>query len=264
MKILQSTFEDRPLISSSLLVLLSVGMLFLVRYFGAYEEALFNWPRLLVQNGISLTLIALLIHYGWQRESGFTRPINRWGNRWYWATIPMLLIGFLNLTMVQWQSLEVSGIKVFAWLLANFSTGLFEESLLRGFCFYLLYRAWGNTRQGLYKAAFMQGLIFGLVHLVNLYQMPVLDVVAQVIYATLIGIGFAGLVFFTRSIWPAVIVHSFINSVGTINEFFNPEYVADADSGPGLIGYLVLIVVIFVISTLPGCWFLKKAELRAA
>jgi membrane protease YdiL (CAAX protease family) len=121
-----------------------------------------------------------------------------------------------------------------------------------------LLKAWGSTKKGVYKAALFQAVVFGFAHLVNLYDTPALDVIAQVIFATLIGIGFAGLVYLTRSLWPAILVHTAINSAGTVNQYLVPG-ISDFQS-PGLSGYLVIIVIFFVLSVIPGLMYLRTSR----
>ncbi|NNF46829.1 MAG: CPBP family intramembrane metalloprotease [Desulfofustis sp.] len=256
----QEMLEKRPLFYSVLIPVLAVGLLFLVKLNGTDEFALFDWPRLLVLNGISIATIFYLYRFGWQQNSGLAQPFNAWHKKWLWATLPMLALGLLNFTAVQWGQLDWSPIRVSAWLASNLSTGIFEEVLMRGFCFYLLLRAWGQTKKGVYLAAIVQALIFGVAHLGNLYHMPALDVIAQVIFATMIGFGFAGLVYMTKSLWPAIIVHSFINGASSMNEYMQPGF--EMDGGPGLAGYVFIIVLFFLLATLPGGLYLSNTSLR--
>ncbi len=186
--------------------------------------------------------------------------MSSWHGRWLLASIPLLLIALLSSTSANWAEVEFSTLRVFAWLLSNFSGSFFEELLLRGLCFYILLSAWGATKKGVYLAALCQALIFGLAHLTNLYHMPALDVFAQVIFATLIGIGFAGLVYMTKSLWPGVIVHSLINLAGTINDFLVPG--GSEFQSPGLNGYVVIIIIFFVLSTIPGLFYLRAGKSR--
>ena len=113
----------------------------------------------------------------------------------------------------------------------------------------------------MFLAAFVQALFFGAAHLANLYHMPALDVIAQVIFATMIGFGFAGLVYMTKSLWPAIIVHSFINGASSMNEYLQPGF--EMDDGPGLVGYAIIIVLFFLAAALPGGLYLKNTNLRA-
>lgn len=259
MKQIQTLLTQRPLLCTIAVIAGAVGLLMLCRPDPGAQAQLMNWPRLAIQYGTALGLFYLMARLDWARAAGLTTPREQWHPRWLWATLPIMSIGLLNLTGAEWDQLTFSAPRVSAWALANIGTGLFEETLLRGFSFYLLIRAWGSAHKGLLQAAFVQALIFGLVHLVNLHRLPMLDVLAQVIYATLLGFSFAGLVCFTRSLWPAVMIHTFINAVGTLDEFFDPTYTDAAFSSPGINGYALAIGLIVLVAALPGYWLLKKS-----
>mgnify|MGYP000391830025 CR=1 FL=1 len=80
--------------------------------------------------------------------------------------------------------------------------------------------------------------------------------IIQVTYATLLGVGFAGLVAYTRSIWPAVFTHAFINLLGSTEDLMASAPPAEDIN---IANYIVIIAVISLLSTLPGLWFLKKS-----
>lgn len=240
----------------------SVGLLFLTKLLDPEPGVLFEWPRLFVLVAISAAILKLLTQFNWTKESGLTTPISFWHPKWPLASIPLLLIALLSLTAVDFASLEFSTLRVSAWLLSNFATGFFEEILMRGLCFYILLQAWGGNKKGIFLAAIFQAVVFGIAHVGNLYNTPMLDVFAQVVFATLIGIGFAGLVYLTKSLWPAIIVHTVINSTGSINDYLVPQ-VAEFQS-PGLTGYVVVIAIFFVLSTIPGLLYLKSGQLHSA
>lgn len=258
MQKLKSFIQENPAMSSLLIITFCVGVLMILKVINGDQNLLFNWPRLIVLNGITLTTVYFIFKFNWSKSSGLTLPPSQWRNKWFLATIPLLAPVFLNLTSIQWASLEFSSVRFTAWLIGNLSTGLFEEIVLRGFCFYVLYKAWGSSGKGLFLAAIFQAVIFGLAHLGNLYHTPAIDVYAQVIFATLIGFGFAGLVYLTKSLWPAIIVHTCINSVGTIHQYFIPEF-AGNQSG-GLASYIVVIVLFIVTTAIPGFLYLRKAS----
>ena len=169
----------------------------------------------------------------------------------------MALIGLINVLSVDLQSLTFDLPRTAGWLYSSISTGLFEEILLRGFCFYYLYRAWQAQPNALVKAGLAQALIFGLAHTYNIFQAPLGDVVPQVVYATLLGIGFAGIAAYTRSLWPVIGIHAFINAMGDLDVFFGVEAPAEAGSASG---YLAAIAVIFVVSTIPGLAMLRRRQ----
>jgi len=252
---LKRFIESRPATFTVLITFLSVGVLFVAKLFEPEAVPLFNWPRLILLAVISAAVFSILRHMECSVSSGLTTPISAWQGRWVLATIPLLLIALLSLTSVDWQSLNLTTINVVAWLLSNFATGFFEEVLMRGLCFYILLQAWGATRSGVFKAAFFQAFVFGAAHLANLYHMPMLDVFAQVVFATLIGVGFAGLVYLSKSLWPAIFVHTLINASGTINDFLVVDHTAT--QSPGIIGYMVIVVIFLVLSAVPGLMYLR-------
>lgn len=93
----------------------------------------------------------------------------------------------------------------------SFATGLLEETLFRALIFYPMFVAWGSTRAGLIRSAIFSGMYFSLTHLFNLMVNPVGAVVAQAIILTIPGILYAAILLKTRSIYPAIIIHSLTN-----------------------------------------------------
>ena len=248
-----------PLLATILLVFLGVAvakapaLLFADLLADSESQRLGTLGRLLS----SFIFIGLMFKCCWAKDAGISRPYKNWSKHWFIIISPMLIIGLTNLTGVQWDALQFSFSSLFTLITENAVVGLFEESMMRGFAFYVLYRAWREQPYGIFKAALVQALIFGLLHLLNLNDGFTIDVLAQVIYATLLGIGFAGVVAYTRTIWTAVFAHAFINMIGSINYIFNPNYI---DSENTLSSYVVVIIVIFILVTLPGLWCLKKAD----
>ena len=76
----------------------------------------------------------------------------------------------------------------------------------------------------------------------------------------MIGFGFAGLVYMTKSLWPAIVVHSVINGASSINEYMQPGY--EIDNGPRVVGYAIIIILFFLGAALPGGLYLKNTSLR--
>lgn len=208
---------------------------------------------------LCIAVIALLRRFELFDATGLNNPIRNWPRNWPFAVVPMALIGLINLLSVDWNALTFDGVRMTGWIYNSVSTGLFEEILLRGFCFYFLYRCWQGHKNAIFLAAVAQALIFGIAHLSNLQNAPVGDVVPQVIYATLLGIGFAGITVYTQSIWPTIAIHSFINAMGDLDNFFGPEI---ADSAGDASGYIVAIVIIFCVATVPGLYLLRLGQKR--
>ncbi len=259
MKSLQTTFTLHPFISAFVIVTLGVLSISFIPDFLASEPFSRKMVKSVVRTVIALSLLVMLLKLGWGKKAGITQPIGKWGKYWWLVMLPPLIVGVLNLFSTKWDKFNIDAPGLAGWLFNNVSIGLFEEVLLRGTCFYILYRAWGHTRSGIFKAAIAQALIFGLFHLMNLRSHVALDVIAQVIYATLLGVGFAGIMVYTKSIWTVVFIHFFIDATGTLNSFFVPDFTRV----PNTVGsFIVVIILIFVIVTLPGLQCLRKAQLN--
>lgn len=125
----------------------------------------------------------------------------------------------------------------------------------------MLYKAWGTHGRGLFLAATFQAVTFGVAHLGNLHNTPALNVFAQVLFATLIGFGFTGLVYLTKSLWPAIIVHTCINSAGSINKYFMPSFAGNQTLEVS--GYIIVIVLCLITTTIPCFFYLKKVSSEA-
>lgn len=206
----------------------------------------------------SFLFIYLLIELGWAKPAGLSEAPQNWRKGWPLAILPMMIIVVINLTTVDWNLLEFEPSNVVFWLAESLSIGIFEETMMRALVFYVLIQAWKDRPNGLFEAALVQALIFGGLHLIGLINGFKVDVFAQVIYATLLGIGFAGVVAYTRSIWSAVFAHSAIDAAGNLNTVFNPNFIQT----PASIGtYAVLITIIAILITAPGIWCLQKARL---
>lgn len=203
---------------------------------------------------ISCLLIYLITRLGWTAGAGIKG--NRLRRGWWLASLPMLLIVAINAAGTDFSALRFTPSSTLAWTSMNVSVGLFEEIMLRGFCFYLLWQAWQDRKNGLLMAAMTQAVIFGLLHLINLAHSPVLDTVSQTIYATLFGIGFAGLTAYCRSIWPSVMIHTAINLAGSLGDLIP----GSEDTGGTLQLYITAIIVITLVSAMPGLWLLRKAR----
>ena len=195
------------------------------------------------------------------RAAGITARPRTWGKYWWLpvlAMCPLMAVSYL-VDSVDWNDLRFTAGHAIAWALRIFHSGFFEESVFRGAIFFILYRAWGSTRTGVHKAALTQALMFGALHLTSLMNRDLSYVLYQICFASLIGYGFAGLVAYSRSLWPAIVLHGSLNGAGSIDNFFaGPGYVFPEET----LGTMVLVVgAFFVFGALPGYWCLQRARL---
>ena len=92
--------------------------------------------------------------------------------------------------------------------------GVLEEMVFRGFLLFGLLRIWADSRHGTVKSVALSCVLFGAGHLIRLLMgQPVAQVSLLVLDTAVSGIFYAGIVFYARSIWPAVACHVVPNVV---------------------------------------------------
>lgn len=129
--------------------------------------------------------------------------------------------------------------------------GIFEEFLFRGIILNtLLIKMNSSTFISKIAAIIISSVLFGIVHLLNLFDNPDLinDTIAQVFYSVFIGIFFGALYLRTKNIWVVVFYHIMYNSASEIPViFFNipNQTVTDSTISDALLNILVSSIYMF-------------------
>jgi uncharacterized protein len=151
---------------------------------------------------LSLTIIAalLLTVMGWWKVVGFRSP-NKPGDLLYYI-VPFLPL-FINLI----PGVEVTSLLYLMEIIAiTLMVGFVEEVFFRGLMLNPL------KSHGLWKAAIITSLLFGLTHAMNvLAGKSVAEDAAQIFYAVAIGFAYAALVLKKGILWPLVLAHFLID-----------------------------------------------------
>jgi membrane protease YdiL (CAAX protease family) len=173
----------------------------------------------LLQSVAGVFLAWLTYQFGFSQVAGYNR-LKSWQR--VWLIWPLLLLILLQATNIFDPHMKFVNdpLKIIFFILVYLSTGLFEESLNRGFILPVLLRKWGNSRKGIYIAVIFSSALFGLSHINNyLYgRMTILACLNQLVYATIIGIFLAVCVLRIKSIWLAMLLHGFFDIVFSIEE----------------------------------------------
>lgn len=156
---------------------------------------------------LSVLVIGALSALGWWRAVGFTRPAHP---RHLLFFLPLLLPALINLAV----GLNVPGLSLFTQLLAiAFLIGFAEEAIFRGLMLNAL------KARGLWQAAIITSLLFGLSHSLNLLSgKSGADILIQIAYAVAVGFAFAALVLKKGILWPLVIAHALIDFTSFIGK----------------------------------------------
>ncbi|NTV65872.1 MAG: CPBP family intramembrane metalloprotease [Oscillochloris sp.] len=156
---------------------------------------------------LSLLVVGSLSALGWWRAVGFRRPAHP---RDLLFVLPLLLPILLNLIV----GLSIPSLLRFMELLAlAFLIGFAEEAIFRGLMLNAL------KARGLWQAAIITALLFGLSHSLNLLSSKSgADILIQISYALAIGFAFAAIVLKKGILWPLVIAHMLIDFTSFIGK----------------------------------------------
>jgi len=199
---------------------------------------------ILIQQLLLALLSALLVTlFGGWRQAGFFKPIT-WNSMLY--AIPPLVGPIFLLAasgIAKSDPLQITMLVVFTAMI-----GFAEEALCRG----VVLQAF--LPRGPMQAAVFSSLIFGSMHLVNIfYGMPISTALLYVFYASLIGFGFAApYIRGGGAIWPLIIVHGLFDLFGKLGHGWGIQ--AQPTSSFEIVVRLVLAVLV----GLYGFWLLKR------
>jgi membrane protease YdiL (CAAX protease family) len=127
------------------------------------------------------------------------------------GAVELLFTGKLSLNL---QDTFLSGL-----VAANgFAAGMMEEVVFRGLVLCALLRRWGGRKHGLARSLIVSSLLFSVPHALNVFAgAEILRVLAQLVWAGLLGIVFGTLLMAGGSLWPIAALHGLGNAVIHVN-----------------------------------------------
>ncbi|MEW6607135.1 MAG: CPBP family intramembrane glutamic endopeptidase [bacterium] len=135
--------------------------------------------------------------------------------------IPALLIAMNNFPISAYfngrTNLTEPIYRVILFFIECLSVGFFEEVLFRGILLIVLVEKLEHVKGGTLISILISSLIFGLLHLVNLFDGATLgSALLQVGYSFLMGILWATLYLKTGNLWLVMILHAVYNFFGQV------------------------------------------------
>ena len=176
-----------------------------------------------------------------------------------WAMIPCLIIAIDNFPFASYFGeqlkplVNTEPIHFVLFALNCIFVGLFEEIIFRGIFFALLAGTFTNDRKGFLKTYVISSLIFGGVHLFNVFfGAGIGPTLLQAGYTVLTGGLFAFAFIKTKNILFAAFTHAVYNFAGLL-------FTAEQGLGAGsAIFYLPNVIVMAAVSILVGTFVLYK------
>ena len=163
---------------------------------------------------IIVVLCCILIKkMGIQDGAGFTK--NGFGKGILYG-IPFYVIGiasiFVSNVGLDWGELTFLGMpQLFLFTINMLLVGANEEIWMRSLVLNSFINKYGTGKRMLWKSIIMSAIIFGLIHIPNLFFMEPLTVAVQVINAMSAGILFAVIFVKCKNIWAGIIVHAIVD-----------------------------------------------------
>ncbi len=130
--------------------------------------------------------------------------------------------------------------------------GVFEEMIFRGILFQFLCERFSKDKKGLLKTYFLSSVLFGCMHLFNLFAgAGIGQTLLQVGYSTLTGGLFAFAFLKTKNILISAVTHALYNFCGLL-------FTAELGLGNGSVIDLPTALVMLAVSLLVGVFVLYK------
>lgn len=144
-------------------------------------------------------------------------------------------------------------------VLYSIAIGFYEEIMMRGLILNNFISKWGHTKKGIYKAVTLSSVIFGVAHLVNLIYIPDLRIatIAQIVYATTIGMFFASIYLRSKNIWSVILLHALFDFAASFKYVFSTAVneVSDITVGNAIALNILLLPLAFI-----GMYLLRKVK----
>lgn len=216
------------------LLIIKIGFLFLVTDFlinivpglmtGAVNNGKFGLSFIVEMFAVLVIFIIMMMsknqYVFTEKKEGFFKSIV--------LGLPLLIIavvvGLTSIPDIFNPSLNLSNL--ITLMMFCISIGLYEEFLCRGWLLNEFLEKYGRTRKQVIVSIFLSALIFGLMHISNIWigGQSVFTTIMQIIQATAIGMLFGGIYFRTKNIWAVVFLHGFydfcvfLSSVNTLKD----------------------------------------------
>lgn len=237
---IKTTITQHPLISVLFLAISTLIFQYIPFFISPDSDA--TILRFIGKVIISILAVTLITMLSWSEKIGFTLQLN-W--REWLSYLPLLILPALSALVSDFQVTSPAQITFF--VLFAFAIGFAEEIIVRGIFLRIL------LPKGRAYAVLMSSVIFGFMHLGNLLVGADLgSTLTQVVYATLIGIAFAGVLSYGRSILPLIVIHALVDFFPMLS---GP---ATENSQLDIISALILIAVQIPFAAY-GFWLLRRS-----
>ncbi|GAA6152884.1 CPBP family intramembrane glutamic endopeptidase [Pseudoteredinibacter isoporae] len=161
--------------------------------------------------------------------------------KWYLLLFPLVYLVSLNLLIADEPSADTLFSQTALFIVYCLSIGFAEELSIRGFLQSYFVKYFGGSKKGVLMSILLASLFFGVVHLIK-FDSGLYGEIAQLFYASFIGLMFGILLIVCKRIYPLIIVHALIDFFADIGEVGLPVQQTVAD--PVSMENALLIVIL--------------------
>ena len=189
-----------------------------------------------------------------EKKTGFLKSLLVGG---YITVIATILLG-ISITSIKGtiNILDLGSLIIFCLFI-----GIFEEFLCRGWIQNEFIERFDNTRKGVILSIFLSALIFGGIHISNIWigGQSVIETIAQIVQAVGLGFLLGSIYYRTKNIWSVVFLHGYWDFSLFLGEINIIKACTDATSSlEGKIFSLISSLLIALASTMVGLYVLRK------
>lgn len=166
-----------------------------------------------------------------------------------WPLVIYSMIAMIR-SLLQIKISNINGYEVVALLLLTLTIGLFEEIMCRGWIQNEFIERFGKDRKGVIFSIVISGVIFGIMHITNLFfGQDLFTTLTQILSASIMGISFGAVYYKTKNIWAVIILHGlwdFAVLFASINAATSCVSITSTiDTITPILGFLALFLSIF-------------------
>ena len=171
-------------------------------------------------------LLLLLWRLGWLRAAGITY---RGGWRPWLFVLPAMVYSLIAVQYAFFGGIDFDlpdPTHAASVALNMIVDGGLQEIVFRGVLLYALVRVWADTKRGVIMSVLISSVLFGGLHILNLFVAGrALSVALLQIADTVIsGTYYAALVLYGQSIWPVVLWHGLLNAIVSVRAISTPGF----------------------------------------
>ena len=191
----------------------SLVMLLIGTLFSWDEKPVMGLDKLCADVLITCACLVIARIIGLQDELGFRKKGFAKGMLY---GIPFLIIGVASVLVsnmgIDWSDLKfISVSNALIFTVNMLFVGVNEEVWMRSLILNIFLQKYEKNRKGIWKAILLSALVFGVIHLPNIFFMDPVTLAVQVINAASAGVLFAVIFIKSRNIWAGIVVHAFVD-----------------------------------------------------